>query len=82
MAPILAESQHAQIHAMILSNRPIAEIANDVGCSERAIYKIKKKLRCFGSTKAPPNGIGRPQSIITPILDTLCEHLLEKLKLY
>ena len=40
VAPILAESQHAQIHAMILSNRPTAKIADDVGCSERAVYRI------------------------------------------
>jgi transposase len=67
---------------MILSNCPAAEIADDVGCSERAVYRIKKKLRCFGSTKAPSNGVGRPRSITTPILDALCEHLLEKPELY
>jgi hypothetical protein len=33
MAPNLAESQHAQIRDMVLSNRPPAEIADAVGCS-------------------------------------------------
>jgi transposase len=82
MAPILAESQHAQIHDMILSERPTAEIADAVGCSPRAIYRIKKNLRCFGSTKAPPNGVGRPRSITPPMLDALCKHLVVKPWLY
>jgi hypothetical protein len=36
MAPILADSQHTQTHAMILSNRLAAERADDVGCSAQA----------------------------------------------
>jgi len=60
MAPNLAESQHAQIRDMILSERPTAEIADVAGCSMRAIYRINKNLRCFGSTKAPSNGVGQP----------------------
>ncbi len=55
MALNLAESQHAQIRDMILSNRPAAEIADVVGCSERSVFAIKSNLRCFGSTKAPSN---------------------------
>jgi transposase len=82
MAPNLAESQHAQIRDMLLSNRPPAEIADAVGCSERSVFAIKSNLRSFGSTKAPSNGIGRPRSITPPMLDALCEHLLEKLSLY
>ena len=44
MAPNLAESQHAQIRDMILSERPTAEIADVAGCSTRAIYRINKTL--------------------------------------
>jgi transposase len=82
MAPNLADSQHAQIRDMILSSRPPTEIADVVGCSERAVYAIQSNLRHFGSTKAPLNGIGRPRSITFPMLDALCEYLLEKPDLY
>ena len=41
MALNLAELQHAQIRDMILNNRPTAEIANVVDCSERSIFTIK-----------------------------------------
>ncbi len=43
---------------------------------------IKSNIRCFGSTKAPSNGVGRPRSITPPKLDALCEYLLEKPGLY
>ena len=82
MAPNLAESQHVQIRDMILDNRPTAEMANVVGCSERSVFAIKSNLGSFGSTKAPSNGVGRPRSITPPILDTLCEHLLVEPQLY
>jgi hypothetical protein len=39
-------------------------------------------LRHFGSSKAPSNGGGRPRSITPPMLNALCEHLLEKPDLY
>src|SRR3982074_2730507 len=81
-APNLAESQHAQIRDMILSNRPATEIADVVGCSERSVFAIKSNLRCFSSTKAPSNGVGRPRSITPSMLDALCEHLLEDPRLY
>ena len=82
MAPNLAESQHAQIRDMLLSNCPPAEIADAVGCSKRSVFAIKSNLRSFGSTKAPSNGVGRPRSITPPMLDALCEYLLEKPGLY
>jgi transposase len=82
MAPVLAESQHMQIHDMILDERPTAEIANVVGCSQRSVFGIKSNIRCFGSTRAPTNGAGRPRTITPPMLDALCEYLLEKPGLY
>lgn len=82
MAPNLAESQHAQIRDMILSNRHPAEIADVVGYSERSVVVIQLNLLHFGSTKAPSNGVGRPRSITPPMLDALCEYLLEKPNLY
>jgi transposase len=82
MAPNLAESQHAQIRDMLLSNCPLTEIADAVGCSERSVFAIKSNLRSFGSTKAPSNSVGRPRSITPPMLDALCEYLLEKPGLY
>jgi transposase len=78
MAPNLADSQYMQIRDMTLSNCPPAEIADVVGCSERSVFAIQSNIRHFGSTKAPSNSIGRPRSITPPILDALCEYLLEK----
>jgi transposase len=82
MAPNLAKSQQAQIRDMILSKRPAAEIADVAGCSTRSVFAISSNLRCFGSTKAPSNSVGRPRSVTPPRLDALCEHLLEKPELY
>jgi hypothetical protein len=83
MAPNLAESQHAMIgdmsHSMLFKANEIADVA---GCSPRAIFRIKKNLRCFGSIKALPNGVGGPRSITPPMLDALCKHLLDKPWLY
>lgn len=82
MALPLAESQHAQIHAMIIRKRPLAKIANTASCSIRGVYRIKRKLYCSSTTKAPSNSVGRPRSITPPMLDALCEHLLENPGLY
>ena len=79
MAPNLAESKHALISDMICSKLFKAnEIAEVTGCSERSVYSIQSNIQCFGSTKAPSNGGGRPRSVTPPMLDALCEHLLEK----
>jgi transposase len=57
-------------------------MANVTECSERSIKAIRLNLRCFGSTKAPPNSGGRPRSISPPMLKSLCKHLLKKPDLY
>ena len=80
MAPHLAESQHVIISDMIASKVPFKakQIAKVAGCSQRTIYtKRSKRL-----PKASPNPVGRPRNITPPILDTLCEHLLEDPGLY
>jgi len=58
------------------------EMANVAECSERSIKAIRSNLYYFGTTKAPPNGGGRPPSITSHMLEVLCEHLLEKPELY
>jgi transposase len=83
MAPNLAPSQHHFIRDMILSKSlTTAQIADAAGCSERAVRAIRSNLRCFGTTKAPFNGVGRPRSITPPMIEALCEHLIEKPGLY
>lgn len=83
MAPNLAQSQHEQIRDMILSKSlTTAQMAEVAGCSDRSIRAIRSNLRCFGTTKAPRNGVGRPRTITPPMLQALCEHLLEKPELY
>lgn len=83
MAPNLAASQHDLIRDMILSNSlTTARMADATGCSERSVRHICSNLRCFGTTRAPFNGVGRPRSITPQMLRALCEHLIEKPELY
>jgi transposase len=83
MAPRLAASQHVLIHDMIvsgdLSARDMADVA---GCSIRLIKHIRCNIRCFGTTKAPYNGVGRPRSVTPLMIQVLQEHLIEKPGLY
>ncbi len=68
---------------MILSKSLNAvQMAKVAGCSDRSVRTICSNLRYFGSTKAPSNGVGWPRSVTSPMLDALCEHLLEKPNLY
>ena len=59
-----------------------AEIAQAAHCTPRSISTARSNLRCFGSVRAPPNGIGRRRTITPPMLEALCERLLEKPDLY
>ena len=83
MAPNLALSQHKLIEGMILSkslsDRQMADVAR---CSTRSIRSIRSNLRCFGDTKAPPNGVGRPRSVTPPMLSALLDRLIEKPNMY
>jgi transposase len=83
MAPNLAVSQHDLIRGMISAGTlTTAQMATVAGCSERSIKAIRSNLRHFNSTKAPPNGGGRLQSITPSMLEALCDHLIEKPGLY
>jgi transposase len=83
MAPKLANSQHVMIRDMIQSGSlSTTDMAKAAGCSCRAIKRIRSNLRCFGTTGAPPNRRGRHQLITPPMLDALCENLVEKPNLY
>ena|SRR2546423_5888641 len=83
MAPNLAASQHDMIRDMILSRSlKDVEMAAVAGCNDRSIRTIRSNLRCFGATKAPPNGAGRRRRITPSMLDALLERLLEKPGLY
>jgi transposase len=79
MAPRLAQSKHSLISDMLASKSFKAhEIAEVAGCSTHSVHAIKSNLRQYGTTKAPPNGGGRPRDITPPMFNALCERLLEK----
>jgi transposase len=82
MAPNLALSQHEQIRDMIISKFTNATIARTVRCSTRSVQTIRSNLRCFGTTKAPPNRAGRRRTITPPMLSALLEQLIQKPELY
>lgn len=79
MAANLAASQHRLIGDMIESKSlASAQMADVAGCSDRTIRSIRANWRCFQSTTAPRNRPGPPRSVIPPMVDALCQHLLEK----
>ena len=82
MALNLALSQHEQIRDMIISKFANATIARTVRCSTRSVQTIRSNLQCFGTTKAPPNRVGRRRTITPPILSALLEQLIKKPELY
>jgi len=83
MTPNLAASQHELIRDMIVSKSlKTDQMADVAGCSPRSVKAIRSNLRCFGTTRAPFNGGGRPRSTTPPMLDALREYLLEKPVLY
>ena len=83
MAPRLPPSKLRFISDMIESQSlTISQMADAAECSERTIKNIRRNLRLFGSVHAPQNHIGRRRSITPPILEALCDNLLEKPGLY
>ena len=83
MAPNLSVAQHEQLAGMIeFSALSDAQIAEQAGCSPRAVRRIRSNMQHFDSTKAPPNAGGRPSSITPPMMSALCDHLLENPTLY
>ena len=59
-----------------------SQMALAAGCSKQSILYIRSNLQVFGNVRAPRNGAGRRRSITQPMLDALCEHLMEKPTLY
>ena len=60
----------------------VSQMAEAAECSKPTVKNIRRNLRLFGSVHAPPNRIGRRRSITPPMLEALCDHLLEKPGLY
>ncbi len=78
MAPQLAPSQREQIHGMLLRQLPRNKIAETVGCSERAVRRIRSRLQRYGTTTSPPNRVGRHQKITPLMRDALFEQLAKR----
>nr|XP_001390211.2 transposase [Aspergillus niger CBS 513.88] len=83
MAPNLAQSTLDLIHDMLVSGElTTSQMARTANCSKRAIFRLRSNLRLFGTLKAPPIKGGRPRKLTPPMLETLCDHLIEKPGLY
>ena len=84
MAPNLQPWQHDLIRDMIYSDQRLtnSQISKAAKCTPRSVSRIRSNLRCFGHVKAPPNGIGRRRRMTPPMVEALCEHLIEKPDLY
>lgn len=59
-----------------------ADIGATAGCTVRAVRRIRTNLWHFNSTKAPPNGAGRPRRMTPFMLDALREKLVDKPGMY
>ena len=81
MAPNLAAATHALTSDLINSKLngdkvpTDKEVAKIPRCSERTIRRHRANYRLYGSTKAPPNGGGRPSTITPNMLSALCDQL-------
>jgi hypothetical protein len=83
MAPNLAASQHVTIHDMIIAGALSAgQMGEAAGCIKRYIKAIRSNMRYFVAAKAPPNGVGRRQSVTPSMLEALRQRLLERPGLY
>lgn len=83
MAPRLPPSKLDMIHHMILSKSlTTSQMAEASECSKRSIINIRNNIRRFGDVRAPPTRVGRRRSITPPMIQALCDHLLEKPGLY
>ncbi|KAJ3456616.1 hypothetical protein MRS44_016639 [Fusarium solani] len=82
MAPNLAASQHALIHDMILAGYKNAEIARTANCRASSVRRIRMNIECYGSTKAPANGVGRRRTLSPPMLTALLDQLAVKPNMY
>lgn len=67
------------IRHMILSNSlTSSQMAEAAEFSKRSIINISNNIGRFGNVRAPPTRVGRRRSITPPMIQALCDHLLEK----
>ncbi|KAG6996209.1 hypothetical protein FOFC_07715 [Fusarium oxysporum] len=82
MALNLAACQHALIHDMILAGYKNAVVARSANCRASSVRRFRANMRCYGSTKAPPNGVGRRLLLSHPMLTALLDRLAMKPNMY
>lgn len=83
MAPRLPPSQLEMIRHMVLSKSlTTSQVAEAAECSKLSIINISNNIRRFGNVRAPPTRVGRRRSITPPMIQALCDYLLEKPGLY
>lgn len=83
MAPRLPLSKLEMIQDMLLSKSlATSQMAKAAECSKRSVINISNNLRWFGNVRAPLIPVGRRRSVTPPMLQALCDHLLEKPGLY
>lgn len=78
MAPPLPPAKKQLICDMTRSGKSISDTAHNAECSKQAVKYIRSNLRLFGTTGMPPNRRGRWPSVTPPMLEALCEYLLDK----
>jgi transposase len=63
---------------MILRELSNNEIAGTIGCSVRAVRRIRARLQRYGTTTSPSNRVGRERKITPLMRDALFEQLAKR----
>lgn len=85
MAPRLNLSQHKRARAMIvIEHLTTPDIAAQLGCDERTVTRLRRKIRLFGDTKTPTDlyQTGRPRTVTPLMLETMRKELAERPDMY
>jgi hypothetical protein len=82
MAPRMGLYQHALIEDLLRLGATRAECASTAGCTARSITAIRRNLRIFGSTRAPPNGEGGQFLLSNRMIVVILMRLEEKPTLF
>ena len=82
MAPRMGTYQHALVEDLLWLGVTWAECASTAGCTTRSITAIRRNLRIFGSTRAPPNGEGGQFLLSNRMIVVILMRLEEKPTLF
>jgi hypothetical protein len=70
------------VHWILSKSLTASQMAKATECSKHSISNISNKLRRFENVRAPPTRVDRRRSITPPMIEALCDRLLNMPGLY